>query len=61
MLYNNGISVVIPRVSNKEKLEKVKALLASISETWREEDVLEYGASMSFDELVAEIHTIHLR
>jgi len=46
---------------NKEKLEEVKRLLREINKNWNEEEVLEYGSKLSFDELVSEVESIYLK
>jgi len=46
--------------SNGELLEEAKANLRQVLENWSEDKVIEYGSTMSFDELVSEIEAIKL-
>ena len=47
--------------TNEEKLKTATRLLSDVCENWSEDEVEEYGATMSFDELVAEIGAIRLK
>jgi hypothetical protein len=48
-------------MTNYEKLEKAKQLLLELSRDWDEEQIENYESQHSFDELVDEICSIHLR
>ena len=44
--------------SNRERLRLAIRLLRQVLETWDEDDVVEYGSDLSFDELIAELASI---
>lgn len=48
-------------MTNKSKLEEAIKLLWQVVDTWDEDDVIEYKATMSFDEIVAELQSIKLK
>lgn len=48
-------------MTNKNKLEEALKLLWQIVDTWNDDDVLEYEATMSFDEIVAELQMVKLK
>ncbi len=43
-----------------EKLEVAKGLLSEVNSAWDEDNVMDYSAGMSFDELIREIRGVQL-